>query len=276
MSCFGHCRYWQGKCSQYNVYNVKWKITITNHMHSMAQILKYISYCIWSFKKRLEVYKKNFLSGSFMICEEIQIRREKGLWFIKNLHGAVYEMKWGRNQGKSLFGVRASKRTHGKTLLKTISQPIISGHMRKQAIVSENQQTQQITEADGPKLKMAELSDLETPWRRGWQPTAVFLPGEFHGQGSLAAAAHGITESHRTERLTFHWFHIHDFKLRSALSPAQLFGTKLLCPWEFPSKDTGVGCHFLLQGLFPTQGSNPGFLHCRQILYRLSYKGSPV
>ena len=33
-----------------------------------------------------------------------------------------------------------------------------------------------------------------------------------------------------------------------------------------------MGCHFLLQGIFPTQGSNPGLLHCRQILYRLSYK----
>ena len=43
----------------------------------------------------------------------------------------------------------------------------------------------------------------------------------------------------------------------------------------FPGKDTGVGCHFLLQGIFPTQGLNPGFLHCRQILYGLSYKGSP-
>jgi len=36
-----------------------------------------------------------------------------------------------------------------------------------------------------------------------------------------------------------------------------------------------VGCHFLLQGIFPTQGSNPGLLYCTQILYRLSYKGSP-
>ena len=36
-----------------------------------------------------------------------------------------------------------------------------------------------------------------------------------------------------------------------------------------------LGCHFLLQGIFPTQGLNPGLLHCRQILYQLSYKGSP-
>ena len=42
--------------------------------------------------------------------------------------------------------------------------------------------------------------------------------------------------------------------------------TRLLCPWDFPGKDTGVGCHFLLQGIFPTQGSNLGILHLRQIL----------
>ena len=39
-------------------------------------------------------------------------------------------------------------------------------------------------------------------------------------------------------------------------------------------KSTGVGCHSILQGIFPTQGSNPGPLHCRQILYRLNYQGS--
>ena len=36
-----------------------------------------------------------------------------------------------------------------------------------------------------------------------------------------------------------------------------------------------MGCHFLLQGIFPTQGSNPGLLHCRQTLYHLSHQGSP-
>ena len=46
-------------------------------------------------------------------------------------------------------------------------------------------------------------------------------------------------------------------------------------PWDFPGKNTGVGCHFLLQGIFLTQGSNPGLLHCRQILY-LSHQGSQV
>ena len=49
----------------------------------------------------------------------------------------------------------------------------------------------------------------------------------------------------------------------------------LLCPWDSPGKNTGVGCHFPLQGIFPTQGSNPGLLHWDQILYHLSHLGSP-
>ena len=59
------------------------------------------------------------------------------------------------------------------------------------------------------------------------------------------------------------------------LQPHGLQPTRLFCPWDFPGKDTGVGSHFLLQGIFLTQGLNPGLLHCRQILYRLSYKGNP-
>ena len=43
---------------------------------------------------------------------------------------------------------------------------------------------------------------------------------------------------------------------------------------EFSGKSTVVGCHFLLQGIFPNQGSNLGLLHCRQTLYRLSHQGS--
>ena len=42
-----------------------------------------------------------------------------------------------------------------------------------------------------------------------------------------------------------------------------------------PGKNTGVGCDALLQGVFATQGWNPGLLHCRQVPYHLSYQGSP-
>ena len=61
-----------------------------------------------------------------------------------------------------------------------------------------------------------------------------------------------------------------------SLRPHGLEPTRLLCPWNFPGKSTGVGCRFLLQRIFPSQGSNPGLLHCRQMLYRLSYEGSPL
>jgi len=45
-----------------------------------------------------------------------------------------------------------------------------------------------------------------------------------------------------------------------ALGTPQALPTRLLCPWEFPGKKTGVGCHFLLQGIFMTQGLNPHLL----------------
>ena len=44
---------------------------------------------------------------------------------------------------------------------------------------------------------------------------------------------------------------------------------------DSPDKNTGVVCHALLQGIVPTQGLNPGLLHCRHILYQLSHQGSP-
>ena len=58
-----------------------------------------------------------------------------------------------------------------------------------------------------------------------------------------------------------------------SLRPHGLWPARLLCPWNSPGKNTGVGCHSFLQGIFLTQGLNPGILHCRQILYHLSYQG---
>ena len=60
-----------------------------------------------------------------------------------------------------------------------------------------------------------------------------------------------------------------------SLRPHGLEPTRLLCPWDSPGQNTGVGGHSLLQGIFPTQGLNLGLLHCRQIPYRLSHQGSP-
>ena len=64
-----------------------------------------------------------------------------------------------------------------------------------------------------------------------------------------------------------------------SLWPFGLQPTRLLCPWDFLGKNTGVGCDFLLQGIFPTQGSNHlllCLLHCRQFLYPLSHQESPL
>ena len=68
-------------------------------------------------------------------------------------------------------------------------------------------------------------------------------------------------------------------KLCWLLWPHGLQPARLLYTWDFPGKDTGVACHFLLQGIFPTQGSNPHLLHCssllhyRWFLYQLSHQG---
>ena len=63
-----------------------------------------------------------------------------------------------------------------------------------------------------------------------------------------------------------------------SLSCGQLFVTpwavahRLLCPWDSPGKNIGVGCQFLLQGILLTQRLNLGLSHCRQILYHLGHQ----
>ena len=57
--------------------------------------------------------------------------------------------------------------------------------------------------------------------------------------------------------------------------PHGQYPARVLCPWGFSRQEYwSVGCYFLLQGIFPTQESNPGFPHCRDdILYHLSHRG---
>ena len=61
----------------------------------------------------------------------------------------------------------------------------------------------------------------------------------------------------------------------NCLWPHGLYCTRLLCPWNSPEENTGVGYYSLLQGMFPTQGLNLSLLLCRQILYHLSHQESP-
>ena len=60
----------------------------------------------------------------------------------------------------------------------------------------------------------------------------------------------------------------------NSLPPHGLQSTRLLCPWNFPGKNTHVGCHSLLQGMVLTQGLNPGLLHWQADSLPLSHQGS--
>ena len=90
---------------------------------------------------------------------------------------------------------------------------------------------------------------------------------------------HGILQARTLERVAISFSNAWKWKVKvKSLSHVRLFAThglkptRLLHPWNFLGKSTGVGCHFLLQGIFPTQGSNPGLPHSRQIPYQLSRK----
>ena len=77
------------------------------------------------------------------------------------------------------------------------------------------------------------------PWRRKWQPTPVFLPEKSHGV-------------HVAWRATVHAFLV--------VQSCSTLCNSMNCPGNFPGKNTGVGCHFLLWGIFLTQGSNLSLL----------------
>ena len=88
-----------------------------------------------------------------------------------------------------------------------------------------------------------------TQWTWVW-----WTLGAGDGQGGLACCSSwGCKELDTTERLN--WT-IHN-------------------PWNSPGQNTGVGSRSLLQGIFPTQGSNLGLPHCRQIFYPMNHQGSP-
>ena len=129
------------------------------------------------------------------------------------------------------------------------------------------------------------------PWRRAWQPTPVFLPREFSRQRSLVGySPWGPKESDTAEWLTFFW------PVTSTLAPRPILFLSVVacglvakscltlatprtvtyrrfCPWDFPGKNTGVSCHFLLWGSSRHRNQTPvscatcGLLHCRQTLY---------
>ena len=107
------------------------------------------------------------------------------------------------------------------------------------------------------------------PWRRKWQSTPVFLPGELHGQRILADySPWDCRESDSTEQLTdvqngrtYSESESHAV-VSNSLQPHGLYS-----PWNSPGQNTGVGSCSLLQGIFLTQELNRSLLLCRWILY---------
>ena len=90
---------------------------------------------------------------------------------------------------------------------------------------------------------------------------------------SSCSQRYGLSSSHvRMRELDNKEGCVHCSVVSNSLRPHGLQPARLPCPWNSPGENTGVGCHCLLQGIFPTQGLNPGLLHCRQILYHLSYR----
>ena len=96
--------------------------------------------------------------------------------------------------------------------------------------------------------------------------------------GSMKVPRYSALLSHKLEWKLFiqiilwWWF---SCSCPALLQPHGLWPSRLLCPWDCPGQNTGVGCHFLLEGIILAQGSNPSLLHCRWILYWLSHQGSP-
>ena len=110
-------------------------------------------------------------------------------------------------------------------------------------------------------------------WRIPWTEE----PGGLQSMGSQRVRTIWATNIHThilrfSEVKQFTWDHTADKVKWKCLSRVLLFEI----PWTIHSMNTGVGSLSLLQGIFPNQGSKPDLLHCRQILYQLSHKGSPA
>ena len=135
-------------------------------------------------------------------------------------------------------------------------------------------------EGNGNPLQCSCLKNLMDRW--AWQATV-------HGVSKsctwLSDWAHTHTHTHiHTIWICYKYWNIY-IKILDCLikkitaikrRPHGLYPARLLCPWDFPGHNTGVGRHSLLQEIFPTQGSNPGVPDCRWILYHLSHQRSPV
>ena len=115
-----------------------------------------------------------------------------------------------------------------------------------------------------------------------WTPAAVsntsFIIGNVYpSQKSLLLLAYTLEHLNLKPLLDLHaCLCAQSLPLCLTLQPYGLQPARLLCPWDSLGENPGVGCHALLQGIFPTQGLNSRLRHCRQILHSLSHWGSPL
>ena len=104
-----------------------------------------------------------------------------------------------------------------------------------------------------------------------WRILGTGEPGGLPSVGSHRVGHTEATQQQQQQQLVASVSHS---VVSNSLQPHGLQSTRLLCPWNSPGKNTGLGSHTLLQKIFPTQGLNLGLLRCQQILYHLSHQGS--
>ena len=127
--------------------------------------------------------------------------------------------------------------------------------------------------------------DLPLPDHQGNQGWGLLLPDHQGNQGWEAFKCRNLGKQSPSEGLggwkTAHRVlnpYILEIRKKSenhSVESDSLQPHGLYSPWNSPGQNTGVHNHSFLQGIFPTQGSNPGLLHCKWILYQLSYQVSP-
>ena len=121
---------------------------------------------------------------------------------------------------------------------------------------------------------------MDSPWNSPGQSTGVgslsLVQGIFPTQGSNPGLPHCRQILYQlSHQVSPHTIRFSSVQLSRSVMSDSLKPHGLYSPWNYPGQNTGVGSLSLLQGSFPTQGSNPGLPHCRQILYQLSHKRSP-
>ena len=117
------------------------------------------------------------------------------------------------------------------------------------------------------------MSDSAAPWTiQSMELSRPEQETDTEALGVCAGAAAALVFPISTQD----WFPLGLTGLISLLSRglSRVFSSTKTWNWNSPGQNTGVGGLYLLQGIFPIQGSNPGLLHCRQILYQMSYQGS--